>query len=135
MALLATTLGLLSFVAFEANLGLVVPVLVAFGLGFGVFTVGGVSLLMAMSREERAASYLGLWSVVQLICRGAGIAAGGIIRDAVLALSGEFTVAYGTLFLLEALGLVVAIVLLRSVDIKGFAAQRQRKSDAETLVG
>ena len=41
------------------------PVLVCFGPGFGIFTVGGVSLLVAMNREAKAGSYLALGSVVQ----------------------------------------------------------------------
>jgi hypothetical protein len=67
-------------------------VLVFFGIGFGVFTVGGVSLLMAVTTAEMAASYLALWSVIQLVSRGLGIAAGGVLRDIFNTLSGEIAV-------------------------------------------
>lgn len=116
-----------------ASLGWVRPLLLAFGLGFGVFTVGGVSLLMAMSREKHAGTYLALWSAIQLVARGVGIAAGGALRDLALALSGEFTGAYATVFGLEALGLLMAIVLLRRVDVAGFAAGRPSAESAEAL--
>lgn len=81
---------------------LVMPMLIAFGAGFGIFTVGGISLLMAMNAEESAGSYLALWSAIQLVARGAGIAAGGLLRDAAFALSGQFSLAYGALFIVEA---------------------------------
>ena len=73
---------------------MVMPTLILFGFGFGIFTVGGVSLLMAMNQEEKAGAYLALWSVIQLISRGAGIAAGGIIRDVGLAITGSYSAAY-----------------------------------------
>jgi BCD family chlorophyll transporter-like MFS transporter len=122
LATLATPILLLSYASLQETLVLVKPVLVFFGLGFGVFTVGGVSLLMAMSTARQAASYLALWSVIQLVTRGAGIAAGGILRDLALTISGQVTLAYGTVFVVEALGLFLCIALLLRVDIKGFAA-------------
>jgi BCD family chlorophyll transporter-like MFS transporter len=125
-------LGAASFYRAQAA---VIPLLVAFGLGFGIFTVGGTSLLMAMSKEEMAGSYLALWSVIQLIARGAGIAMGGVIRDLVLTASGELTSAYGALFLLEGIGLGMSVVMLLRVDVAGFARARVRASTEEALAG
>jgi BCD family chlorophyll transporter-like MFS transporter len=104
------------------------PVLILFGLGFGVFTVGGVSLLMAMSRAERAGAYLGLWSVIQLVGRGVGIAAGGLLRDLLLELTGSLPQAYAGVFWIEALGALACIWLLRRVDVLGFAGGQSRTS-------
>jgi len=132
LALLGAPLLLLGVVALREALPLVMPTLVFFGLGFGIFTVGGVSLLMAVNREEQAGAYLALWSVVQLISRGAGIAAGGIVRDVALALSGEFRVAYAAVFIIEAVGLFVAIWLLRRVDVSTFA-RRAHHTAVEAL--
>lgn len=133
LALLGIPLLLLGATLLSETLPLVMPVLVAFGLGFGIFTVGGVSLLMAMSTEEQAGSYLALWSVVQLVARGAGIAAGGLIRDLALTLSGPFNTAYAALCVLEALGLFSTIPLLRQADIPGFAARRAQSLPANVL--
>lgn len=123
---LGTAFLLLGAISLREALTFVMPALVAFGFGFGIFTVGGVSLLMAMSIEEQAASYLALWSVVQLVTRGAGIAAGGLIRDVALALSGEFSTTYATVFIIEALGILASIWLLRRADIRGFADEHTR---------
>jgi len=106
------------------------PALVLFGLGLGVFTVGGLSLLMAMSREEWAGSYLGLWSVIQLVGRGTGIAMGGFLRDLALTVSGDFAAAYATVFFVEALGVALTLVLLRRVGVARFAAGRSKGAPA-----
>lgn len=124
LGLLGAPLALLGLVALLRMQMLIMPVLIFFGFGFGIFTVGGVSLLMAMSSEERAGSYLALWSVIQLVARGAGIASGGLIRDLALLATGQMHLAYATLFLTEATGIFIAIALLRQVDIPGFAAKR-----------
>jgi BCD family chlorophyll transporter-like MFS transporter len=111
------------------------PLLLVFGLGFGVFTVGGVSLLMAMSREHQAGTYLALWSAIQLVSRGAGIAAGGALRDLALGLTGGFPGAYALVFWVEALGVLGCVVLLRRVNVAGFAAGRHVLDAAEALAG
>jgi BCD family chlorophyll transporter-like MFS transporter len=119
----------------QASLAWVRPLLLIFGLGFGVFTVGGVSLLMAMSRERQAGTYLALWSAIQLVSRGAGIACGGVLRDLALAFGAGFPGAYAAVFWLEALGALGCIVLLRRVDVAGFAAERRTVEPAEALAG
>jgi BCD family chlorophyll transporter-like MFS transporter len=128
LVILGLSLILLGFTSLQETQNAVMPALVIFGFGFGIFTVGGVSLLMAMSVEEQAASYLALWSVVQLVARGAGIAAGGVIRDAALAISDQFSIAYATVFFVEAAGILLSIALLHRVNIKGFVSEHTRLS-------
>ncbi|CAG0931381.1 Protein PucC [Thermoflexales bacterium] len=103
---------------------LIIPALLVFGAGFGVYTIGGVSLLMAMTTEKEAGVYLGLWTMIQLVSRGVGIGLGGIVRDIGLALTGSPAVAYSSVFLLEAMGLAVCITLVRRLDVAGFARQQ-----------
>ena len=134
LGLLGAPLFLLGLASALEMLTMVRPVLIAFGFGFGVFTVGGVSLLMAMNREAQAGSYLALWSVIQLATRGAGIAAGGFIRDIALAITGSYSAAYATLFVIEAMGVFLCIALLFRVDIKGFANERQQQTSASELL-
>lgn len=131
LAMLAVPVLLLSVTALRESLAMVVPVLLLFGVGFGVFTVGGTSLLMAVTTADKAASYLALWSVIQLISRGLGIAFGGVLRDLFNHLSGQIAVAYAGVFAVEALGLLAAIWLLRRVDIPGFAAAHRSEIAAQ----
>lgn len=134
LLLLGLGVALLSVAAARESLAMVAPVLVFFGIGFGVFTVGGVSLLMAVTTVEMAASYLALWSVIQLVSRGLGIAAGGVLRDLFNTLSGEIAVAYAGVFAVEAVGLFCAIWLLLRVDIRGFAQGRRSDPAAQSIV-
>jgi BCD family chlorophyll transporter-like MFS transporter len=116
-------LALLGLIALSGAEMLLVPVLFLFGLGFGVYTVGAVSLLMAMTTAQHAGAYLGLWSVAQLLFRGIGISLGGLIRDLVLWFSGSLALAYAAVFLLSALGLFSCILLLARVDVPGFSGR------------
>lgn len=123
LLLLGIPLLMLGAASLRELLPLVMPTLIFFGLGFGIFTVGGMSLLMAVNQERQAGTYLALWSVIQLISRGAGIASGGIIRDVALALTGSYSAAYATVFIVEAAGLFVSIWLLQRVGVAAFAAK------------
>jgi MFS transporter, BCD family, chlorophyll transporter len=134
LLLLGLAVGLLSVAAVRESLTMVVPVLVFFGIGFGVFTVGGVSLLMAVTTADKAASYLALWSVIQLVSRGLGIAAGGVLRDVFNTLSGQIALAYAAVFAVEAIGLFFAIWLLLRVDVRGFAEGRRADAAAPSVV-
>ncbi|NJN17350.1 MAG: BCD family MFS transporter [Oscillochloris sp.] len=111
-----------------AAAGLLVPVLFCFGLGFGIYTVGAVSLLMAMTSDRRAGTYLGLWTVAQLVFRGMGIFFGGAVRDLVLLMGGTNTLAYATVFFLEAIGLLICVWLVFRVDVPGFARQTREQA-------
>lgn len=116
---------------------LITPALIVFGLGFGVYTVGGVSLLMAMTTEKAAGAYLGLWTMTQLVSRGLGIGLGGVVRDVGLSLTGSLPLAYASVFALEAVGLVVCIGLLARLDVIGFVrdgGREQPEMSASTLL-
>lgn len=126
LAILAGPLFLLALSSVMQIQSLLRPLLFVFGVGLGIFSVGGVALLMAMSREQQAGAYLALWSMVQLITRGAGIAAGGLLRDLGLAVTGSLSLAYGFVFAFEAVGLLVCILLLRRVDVPGFVSLSTR---------
>jgi MFS transporter, BCD family, chlorophyll transporter len=124
LLLTALPLAMLGGVALAEARALLIPVLFVFGLGFGVYTVGAVSLLMAMTADPRAGAYLGLWTVAQLVFRGLGVFLGGFVRDVALIISGSEPVAYAVVFLLEAAGLLVCAWVLLRVDVPGFARRR-----------
>ncbi|NTW96973.1 MAG: BCD family MFS transporter [Oscillochloris sp.] len=134
LVLTAVPLALLSLVSISAARALLTPVLVLFGLGYGIYTVGALSLLMAMTSDRRAGAYLGLWTVGQLVFRGLGIFLGGAGRDLFLWLSGSHTLAYAGVFFLEAVGLLACVALVIKVDVPGFAqSERARKTKAASL--
>lgn len=115
LCIMALGMALLSAAAF-AQLGfLVVPALITYGTGFGMYTFGGLSLMAAMTTDAEAGAQLGLWTVAQVVFRGVGIAAGGVIRDLGLVLSGQPTIAYGMVFAIAAAGIAVAVAILTKV--------------------
>lgn len=109
---------------------LVEPALFVFGGGFGVYTFGGLSLMAVMSPDRHAGAYLGLWSISILVFKGLGTLAGGALRDVfLLQMNLSPGLAYGVVFLLQALGLAVAVLILSRIDILGFARDTGRHVD------
>ncbi len=60
---------------------------VLIGLGGGLFSVGTLTMAMALQQGEDAGMALGAWGAVQATAAGLSIAAGGLIKDAVSALA------------------------------------------------
>jgi BCD family chlorophyll transporter-like MFS transporter len=136
LALTGAGLGLLAIVALLGLQPLLLPVLALFGFGFGIQTYGTINLLMAMTSDRHAGAYLGLWSLAQLVFRGVGLALGGVLRDLFLMLTGSHALAYGGIFLLEAVGLAVCISLLARIDVEGFAmGKAPRPAEALAALG
>lgn len=114
------SLGLMGAAAVMKLEAAMIPVLVLFGFGFGIQSVGTINLIMAMTSDKNAGSYLGLWSLAQIVFRGVGMAIGGIMRDVVLSMTHSLPIAYGSVFFAESLGFIACIMLLLQVDVAGF---------------
>jgi BCD family chlorophyll transporter-like MFS transporter len=59
----------------------------AIGLGLGLFSVGTLIEAMNLAKNSTTGLALGAWGAVQATCAGAGIAAGGALRDIIAALA------------------------------------------------
>ena len=115
----------LTFAVFGASAlgqvrGLVTPGLILLGIGLGIWNVGTLGLMMDMSPFGSAGTFLGFWSLVSTLARGIGVSGGGIVRDLVLQWTGSLSIAYGSVFVLELVGLVVALVLLSRINVQVF---------------
>jgi len=109
--------------------GLVTPGLILLGIGLGIWNIGTLGLMMDMSPPGRAGTFLGFWTLSVTFARGLGVAGGGVVRDVALSLSGEFSVAYGFAFVLGFIGLLVAWLALKQVNLADY--QSDVKGDAE----
>lgn len=109
--------------------GLVTPGLILLGMGLGIWNIGTLGLMMDLSPSGRAGAFLGFWTLTVTFARGLGVAGGGAVRDVALGLSGEFSVAYGVVFVLGFIGLLVAWIALRRVSLAD--CQSDVKQDAE----
>lgn len=107
--------------------------LVVFGTGFGFYSFGGFSLMAVMSPDRDAGAYLGLWTVCILLSKGLGTFAGGAFRDLFyLGASFSFNLTYGLVFVLAALGLILAALILNGRQVISFALDYGRQ--VETAV-
>ncbi len=94
---------------------LVTPGLMLLGVGMGIWNIGTLGMMMEMSPEGRAGTFLGFWTLCVTFARGAGVAGGGIARDLTLYLTGDFALAYGSVFCCGLLGLLLALLALWQV--------------------
>lgn len=108
---------------------LVTPGLILLGIGLGLWNIGTLGLMMDLSPAGRAGTFLGFWTFCVTLARGAGVAGGGILRDIMLALSNAHAIAYGAVFCLGFLGLLISWVALRHVRHGG--SREAVQSDAE----
>lgn len=84
------------------------------GVGAGLFGHGTLTATMRRAPRSQIGLALGAWGAVQATAAGIAIAAGGIIRDVILAMPGTGRPAapYVPVFLLEAVFLVAALCVI-----------------------
>jgi MFS transporter, BCD family, chlorophyll transporter len=109
---------------------LVTPGLITLGIGLGIWNVGTLGLMMDMSPLQSAGTFLGFWTLVVTLARGAGVSGGGIIRDIMLSITGTDTVSYGVVFFIGATGLAVSYWSLTQAKVKAVSVS---KSDPQAV--
>jgi len=134
LGLIMITLGLLAITTIAHWGWFINTALFLFGVASGVYTVGGLSLMVAMTDEQHAGAYLGVWSLSQLIFRGVGIAFGGIILDTVQWLSGVPAWGYAAVFIMEIIAAGIALYCLGQAAKVGYLfTPRQAPSLGEVM--
>jgi BCD family chlorophyll transporter-like MFS transporter len=123
VGVLIGTFALFAFSSLAEVRPLVTVGLITLGIGLGLWNVGTLGLMMDMSPSGRAGTFLGFWTLAVTLARGAGVSSGGIIRDIMLQLTGNLQVAYGSVFILEVIGLSVALFALSRIKVKTFSPE------------
>jgi BCD family chlorophyll transporter-like MFS transporter len=119
----AIAFALLTLASAGEYLSLVRPAIFVTGLGMGIFTVGGLALMMDLTVKEQVGLFMGAWTLAQALANGLASVGGGILHDAGLALLGSEAGAYALVFLVEAGGLLGIIALLLRVDVVKFRTE------------
>jgi BCD family chlorophyll transporter-like MFS transporter len=132
--ILMVTFGLFTLSAVAEIRGLVTPGLIILGVGLGAWNVGTLGLMMDMSPLGKAGTFLGFWTLVVTLSRGAGVAMGGVIRDVALTVTQSYPLAYAIPFGLAMVGLGVALWALWRAHIPEYRAQ-QHTEPAAVLAG
>lgn len=91
-----------------------------FGYSTGVITAGATSLMLDLTAAETAGTFIGAWGLAQAMSRGLSTVIGGLILNVSKGIFAMPTLAYGTVFLMQALGLLGAIWCLGRVNVKEF---------------
>lgn len=144
MSYIGVSVLVLTFVLFGVSAlaevrGLVTVGLITLGFGLGLWNIGTLGLMMDMSPASRAGTFLGFWTLVVTFARGFGVSGGGIVRDAVLHLTGSLPTAYGTVFVMELVGLILALWTLSQVRVHVYRSEQQLDDEqaevAQVLAG
>ena len=119
----AIAFALLAAASIGSYLPLVKPGIFFMGLGMGIFTVGGLALMMDLTVKEQVGLFMGAWTLAQALANGLASVGGGILHDVGFGLWGSEAGAYALVFLVEAGGLLGIIALLLPVDVTRFRAE------------
>lgn len=105
-----------------------------FGLAAGMATTGSITLMLDLTAAETAGTFLGAWGLAQAMARALATVSGGIILDLGKMLFGEPILAYGLVFALQALGMLLAIGFLNKVNVREFR-DNAKQAIADVLAG
>jgi MFS transporter, BCD family, chlorophyll transporter len=116
-------LVLVVLTSLTANAKLLQFVLLLFGLASGVTTTGAITLMLDLTAVETAGTFIGAWGLAQALARGCSTLFGGVLLDlGKLVFGNNLLLAYGTVFGLQAVAMLVAIQLLGRVNVQEFQA-------------
>jgi MFS transporter, BCD family, chlorophyll transporter len=117
----ALGLGLLALTALLGERALLNPALTVMGLSTGMFNVGALSLMMEMVVDGATGLYIGLWGIAQAFGQGAASISSGVLKTTLIETELlNVHLGFGLIFGLEMLIMVVAVAMLRGVNIQAF---------------
>ena len=112
--------GGLSASGFLHTARLLPTVIALLGLGAGFFTLSAVALMMDMTSSVHTGLFVGAWTLVQALAKGPASLVGGATQSTLISIGASPGQAYGTVFAFEAIGMLVAILILSRVVVQGF---------------
>jgi len=128
----AVCFGLIILSGFTGNPIVFKSALMLFGLASGITTTGALSLMLDLTAAETAGTFIGAWGLSQAMARGVATVSGGAILDLGRSLFGVPMLAYGLVFAVPAVGMILAVWLLGRVDVGEF--QDNAKSAIATIL-
>lgn len=90
------------------------------GFGMGTFNIGALSMMMDMTIPGEAGTLMGAWGMSQALANGSAQFSGGAMRDGGLILFGNASSAYGFIFCTSVVLCIVALALMRQVNVEKF---------------
>ncbi len=103
------------------------------GLGTGLSTVANLSLMFDLTAPGMVGLYIGAWGFSNALSRLVGNLLAGILRDVVNQLTGAALSGYLVVFVIEALMLLAASVMLTRINVKEFQKNIEEPSFVEKV--
>ncbi|MCP4419406.1 MAG: BCD family MFS transporter [Chloroflexi bacterium] len=135
LSVVAIMFLLIVAVGFSGNANLLRLAVVFLGLGTGLAAASLLVSMIEFTTEARAGLLIGVWGMAHQLGRALASLLGGLIVDGLLSLSnGNVMLAYGAAFVLEAVLVGVAFVLIARVDVAKAKASVARVGGLFTAV-
>ncbi len=116
----AFTLSFLILAGVSANPKMLEWSLLLFGLASGITTTGAISLMLDLTAAETAGTFIGAWGLAQALARALATVLGGAVLDIGRGIFPNILLAYSLVFIIQAIGMIVAVILLQRVNIQEF---------------
>ncbi len=109
-------------------------VMIFFGLAAGVATNSALSLMLDLTLPELAGTFVGVWGLAQALSRAMGKVFGGGLLDLgrLISSSDNPLIAFSFVFILESFIMLLAILVLKKVNINQFRQDTNTKM--QTLI-
>ncbi len=118
---ISLSLALVAVASSMYHAALLNPALLLMGLGTGVFNVGALSMMMEMTIDGHIGLFMGIWGMAQGLGTGLANVLSGALHT--LLITTELlspAMAYTFIFGVEALIMILAIGVLRSISVQEF---------------
>jgi MFS transporter, BCD family, chlorophyll transporter len=118
--LVALSFGLIITAGFTQQPNMLQLAVFLFGIAAGIATVGGISLMLDLTAAKTAGTFIGAWGLAQAMSRGLATLIGGVILDLGKGIFDVPLMSYSLVFAMQAVGMILAIVILDRVDVQEF---------------
>jgi BCD family chlorophyll transporter-like MFS transporter len=118
--LMAVAFALLAAAGLTEQASLLPLAITLLGFSSGLFTVGGVAMMMDLTAAEHTGLFAGAWTLVRSVATGPASVTGGALVSFVHGLGATAGQAYALVFALEGLGVLVALLFLARVGVQRF---------------
>jgi BCD family chlorophyll transporter-like MFS transporter len=106
--------------------------LTLFGFASGVTTTGALSLMLDLTAAETAGTFIGAWGLAQAMARALATVSGGAVLNLGKSLLTTPLFAYGLVFAIQAVVMLLALGLLNWVNVTEF--QRNAKQAIASIL-
>jgi BCD family chlorophyll transporter-like MFS transporter len=128
----AACYSLIILSGFTGNPNVFKSALMLFALASGITTTGALNLMLDLTAAETAGTFIGAWGLAQAMARGVATVSGGAILDLGRSLFGVPMLAYGLVFAVPVVGMILAVWLVGRVNVREF--QDNAKSAIATIL-